>query len=216
MKQALARNLLVSRTSFRNSQNKMSSSLFSVKCPFHTFAAGFIAASGLFLLSQHLHSRRVKRRECFLVKTINGIHGSTKQSAISKKDRIPPELAKCSYVSELETAIEIALEAGYKTKEALNELKDVYNKGSTGIDFVTDVDRANEVLIFTALKKAFPHHSFIGEESSADAGGIPKLTDAPTWIVDPIDGTTNFVHSFPYTCVSIALAVDQVCHGHCH
>ena len=143
-----------------------------------------------------------------MVKTINGINGVTKQQTIRRT--LPPELAKCAYVHELETAIEIAIEAGIKTKNALNELKDVYNKGSTGIDFVTDVDRANEVLIFTALKQAFPTHSFIGEESSADAGGIPKLTDAPTWIVDPIDGTTNFVHSFPFTCVSIALAIEQV------
>lgn len=38
---------------------------------------------------------------------------------------------------------------------------------------------------------------------------LPELTDAPTWIIDPIDGTTNFVHSFPHTCISIALAVDK-------
>lgn len=41
------------------------------------------------------------------------------------------------------------------------------------------------------------------QESSADAGAIAALTDAPTWIVDPVDGTTNFVHGFPMTCVSI-------------
>ena len=41
------------------------------------------------------------------------------------------------------------------------------------------------------------------QESSADAGSIAALTDAPTWIVDPVDGTTNFVHGFPMTCVSI-------------
>ena len=59
------------------------------------------------------------------------------------------------------------------------------------------------------LKKLFPNYEFIGEEEAAELGTLPKLTDKPTWIVDPIDGTTNFIHSFPFSCVSIALAVKQ-------
>lgn len=47
------------------------------------------------------------------------------------------------------------------------------------------------------------------QESSAD-GEIPSLTDEPTWIIDPIDGTTNFIHSNPLTCVSIGLTVNKV------
>lgn len=50
---------------------------------------------------------------------------------------------------------------------------------------------------------------FIGEETVSRSNSLPELTDAPTWIIDPIDGTTNFVHSFPYTCISIALAVNK-------
>ncbi|RLU19635.1 hypothetical protein DMN91_008192 [Ooceraea biroi] len=50
---------------------------------------------------------------------------------------------------------------------------------------------------------------FIGEETASYCNCLPTLTDAPTWIIDPIDGTTNFVHSFPHTCVSIALAVNK-------
>ncbi|CAM9512805.1 unnamed protein product, partial [Laminaria digitata] len=68
---------------------------------------------------------------------------------------------------------------------------------------VTETDKANEKLIFDAVRKSFPEDQLIGEESSADAGSIAALTDAPTWIVDPVDGTTNFVHGFPMTCVSI-------------
>jgi inositol-phosphate phosphatase/L-galactose 1-phosphate phosphatase len=49
----------------------------------------------------------------------------------------------------------------------------------------------------------------IGEETSA-IDGTPELTDAPTWIVDPLDGTTNFVHRYPFVCVSIGLVVDKV------
>ena len=68
---------------------------------------------------------------------------------------------------------------------------------------MTATDKANEKLIFDAVRKSFPEDMLIGEESSADAGSIAALTDAPTWIVDPVDGTTNFVHGFPMTCVSI-------------
>jgi hypothetical protein len=50
---------------------------------------------------------------------------------------------------------------------------------------------------------------FIGEETSA-TNGTPELTDAPTWIVDPLDGTTNFVHRYPFVCVSIGLVIDKV------
>ena len=48
-----------------------------------------------------------------------------------------------------------------------------------------------------------------GEEGSAAQGSTDALTDAPTWLVDPLDGTTNFVHRQPNVCVSIALAVRQ-------
>lgn len=49
----------------------------------------------------------------------------------------------------------------------------------------------------------------IGEETCAE-NGVPVLTDAPTWVVDPLDGTTNFVHGFPFVCVSIGLVIDKV------
>lgn len=55
----------------------------------------------------------------------------------------------------------------------------------------------------------FIHLSFIGEETVA-AGGKCELTDAPTWIIDPIDGTMNFVHSFPHTCISIGFCVNKL------
>lgn len=50
---------------------------------------------------------------------------------------------------------------------------------------------------------------FIGEESTA-AGEKCVLTDAPTWIIDPVDGTMNFVHGFPCVCISVALYVEKV------
>lgn len=79
-------------------------------------------------------------------------------------------------------------------------------------DLVTEVDKGSERLIRNLIATHFPHHSFLGEEgvepgpeasaqALADASGAEYL-----WIVDPIDGTTNFVHEFPFFCVSIALA----------
>lgn len=50
---------------------------------------------------------------------------------------------------------------------------------------------------------------FIGEETVSRYNSLPELTNDPTWIIDPIDGTTNFVHTFPYTCVSIALVINK-------
>jgi myo-inositol-1(or 4)-monophosphatase len=49
---------------------------------------------------------------------------------------------------------------------------------------------------------------FIGEETVSHYD-LPALTDAPTWIIDPIDGTTNFIHSFPHICISVALTVNK-------
>jgi fructose-1,6-bisphosphatase/inositol monophosphatase family enzyme len=73
---------------------------------------------------------------------------------------------------------------------------------------VTDTDNKCEKTILDLISSAFPDHAFIGEEGSA-AGGSTELHDKPTWIVDPLDGTTNFVHMFPFVCVCIGLAIDK-------
>ncbi|ESN93519.1 hypothetical protein HELRODRAFT_88652, partial [Helobdella robusta] len=78
-------------------------------------------------------------------------------------------------------------------------------------DLVTETDQAVEKLVINHLKSKFQNHCFIGEESaSAEKGQHIILTDAPTWIIDPIDGTTNFVHKFPFCCISLALMVNKV------
>lgn len=70
-------------------------------------------------------------------------------------------------------------------------------------DFVTEVDRAAESAIIEVLKNAYPDHAILAEESGASA----NLHDdnEHVWIIDPLDGTTNFIHGFPQYCVSIAL-----------
>jgi myo-inositol-1(or 4)-monophosphatase len=71
-------------------------------------------------------------------------------------------------------------------------------------DFVTDIDAAAEQAIVETLLKAYPDHAILAEES----GASPNLHDESeyVWIIDPIDGTTNFMHGYPNYCVSIALA----------
>jgi len=67
-------------------------------------------------------------------------------------------------------------------------------------DYVTEVDQAAEQAIIEIVKKAYPEHGFLAEESGAAA------TDAEfVWVIDPIDGTTNFIHGFPQYCVSIGI-----------
>lgn len=75
-------------------------------------------------------------------------------------------------------------------------------------DFSTAVDLQNEGLVINAIQQHFPSHNIIGEESTG-IGEIPALSQNPTWIIDPIDGTTNFASGLPLTCVSIGYCVDK-------
>jgi myo-inositol-1(or 4)-monophosphatase len=79
---------------------------------------------------------------------------------------------------------------------------------SGAADFATQVDVDNEKMVIKGILAKFPTHEIIGEES-VGTGEVPPLTMAPTWVIDPIDGTTNFAAGIPLTCVSIALCVDQ-------
>eukprot|EP00897_Mesotaenium_endlicherianum_P005166 jgi/Mesen1/4678/ME000241S03718 len=103
-------------------------------------------------------------------------------------------------------AIEAAKNAGELIASTFYKLKTVEHKGA--VDLVTETDKACEDLISKLLKEKFPSHQFIGEEGSA-LSGTAQLTDEPTWVVDPLDGTTNFVHKFPFVCVSIGLLVNK-------
>ncbi|XP_050699803.1 inositol monophosphatase 1-like isoform X2 [Eriocheir sinensis] len=111
----------------------------------------------------------------------------------------PAEVEKC-----FEVAMRLVKEAGKVVREAIKEQKNIETKTSC-VDLVTESDKAVEKLLIEGLTQAFPGHKFIGEETTADTGSKCVLTDDPTWIIDPIDGTMNFVHSLPYTCVSVGL-----------
>nr|XP_046211757.1 inositol monophosphatase 2-like [Oncorhynchus gorbuscha] len=107
----------------------------------------------------------------------------------------------------MDVAVEVACRAGKVVQEAVKHEKSVSTK-STPTDLVTEADQQVEELIISTLRDKFPSHRFIGEESSA-AGEKCILTDKPSWIIDPIDGTCNFVHSFPMVAVSIGFAVKK-------
>lgn len=70
-------------------------------------------------------------------------------------------------------------------------------------DFVTEVDQAAEAAIIDVLRTAYPDHAFLAEESGASVN--LHYDNENVWIIDPLDGTTNFIHGFPQYCVSIAL-----------
>uniref|UniRef100_A0A8C6R6X5 inositol-phosphate phosphatase n=1 Tax=Nannospalax galili TaxID=1026970 RepID=A0A8C6R6X5_NANGA len=107
-----------------------------------------------------------------------------------------------------EAAVQLALRAGQIIRKALTEEKRVSTKTSAA-DLVTETDHLVEDLIISELQKRFPSHSrFIAEEATA-SGAKCVLTHSPTWIIDPIDGTCNFVHRFPTVAVSIGFAVHQ-------
>ena len=98
----------------------------------------------------------------------------------------------------LSVAIDLARQAGKVQMDHLGRVKTIERKGA--INLVTEVDKLCEKLIFDGLQKAFPNHDVLGEE------GIATRRESEfRWIVDPLDGTTNYAHSFPFFGVSIAL-----------
>uniref|UniRef100_A0A6Q2ZCF7 Inositol-1-monophosphatase n=1 Tax=Esox lucius TaxID=8010 RepID=A0A6Q2ZCF7_ESOLU len=107
----------------------------------------------------------------------------------------------------MDHAVSLARTAGTLVREAVQNDMKVMLKSSS-VDLVTKTDQKVEKLILESVKEKFPTHSFIGEESVA-AGEPCKLSDSPTWIVDPVDGTTNFVHGYPFVAVSIGFAVNK-------
>lgn len=100
----------------------------------------------------------------------------------------------------LQTALSIAKDAGEVLLQFLGQLKDVREKSAAG-DLVTEADHASEKIILTALKRAFPEHTILSEES-----GLHPIEGSDfIWSVDPLDGTTNYTHGIPFFAVSIAL-----------
>jgi len=99
--------------------------------------------------------------------------------------------------------IKAARRAASQILRGLNRLDslDVASKGRN--DFVSEIDRAAEAEIIDTIRGFYPDHGFLAEES----GSLTGRSDEVVWIIDPLDGTTNYLHGFPQFCVSIAAQV---------
>ncbi|NHN37508.1 inositol monophosphatase [Pseudomaricurvus alcaniphilus] len=109
----------------------------------------------------------------------------------------------------LNIALRAARKAGELIERALERVDVVAFEEKGRNDFVTDVDKASEKEIIYHLRKAFPEHSILGEES-----GHQRRDSDYEWIIDPLDGTTNFIHGIPHFAISIACTYKgQLEHG---
>ena len=102
---------------------------------------------------------------------------------------------------ELDVAIKLARAAGLLVSKELGKADQVDYKAS--VNLVTDVDRQAENLIIAGLRESFPNDAIVAEESAGEKSNTSRV-----WYIDPIDGTTNFVHGLPHCSVSIAMAED--------
>ncbi|GIM45000.1 inositol monophosphatase [Collibacillus ludicampi] len=115
------------------------------------------------------------------------------------------------YRSFVQCAEEAARKAGALIKEKIGQASEIREKTSAS-DLVTEVDKASQEIIEKHVLSVFPQHTILGEEDVAPGAyasveALEKARKAEyLWIIDPIDGTTNFIHAFPFCCVSIALA----------
>ena len=103
----------------------------------------------------------------------------------------------------LDFAIQTARDAGRILAERFGRKIEISNKSE--IDLVTESDLASERLIIDRIKTYYPRHSILAEESGATDPNGPENQNDWRWIIDPLDGTTNYAHGYPCFCVSIAL-----------
>ena len=100
----------------------------------------------------------------------------------------------------LNIAVRAARRAGSIINRASLEGGALNVRSKQANDFVTQIDQAAEQAIMETVRKAYPEHGFVCEESGSTAADAEVV-----WIIDPLDGTTNFIHGFPQYCVSIAV-----------
>ncbi|HBV01509.1 MAG TPA: hypothetical protein DEF00_03955 [Candidatus Taylorbacteria bacterium] len=109
-------------------------------------------------------------------------------------------------IDDTKKFLDVALEAVKKAepifKRYFGNPGEVHAKGNNPRNWVTDVDREIEQLIVAEIKRQFPHHGIVGEEFSPNA----PVSETYTWYLDPIDGTSLYIHGIPFCCISIGLA----------
>ena len=152
-------------------------------------------------------------------KILTSLFGLTGRVNVSSNDvvtMIPISLVQSRYYEKVKLALESALKCGGRmvrydpTSESESDLK-VKSKDGTLVDFATWVDVRNEADICEMIRGKFPGDNVIGEESVESAGSGGYVFDnGSTWIIDPVDGTTNFASGNPMCCVSIGYAENKV------
>ena len=100
----------------------------------------------------------------------------------------------------LELAIEAAVDAGRFLKRSVGKFKQVDRKLGQETNLVTEIDRKAEEMIIGRIRQRYPQHDVLGEEF-----GAQDLQSEYKWVIDPLDGTTNFTHGLPIFCVSVGL-----------
>lgn len=112
--------------------------------------------------------------------------------------RVVRDLVACRAV-----AVEAAQAAGQVLMRSLGRLRQDQIAAKGASDYVTALDRRAEAMIIRLIRRRFPRHGVMAEES-----GRRRTPSAYEWIIDPIDGTTNYIHQFPAFCVSIGVAYE--------
>ena len=111
-------------------------------------------------------------------------------------------MSTLDFEAPLDVALAAARQAGWILMDKFRRLKEAVKKGV--VDLVTEADLASEAAIVAAIREAFPDHSILAEE-----GDYEQMSpSAPRWVIDPLDGTTNYVHGLPIFAVSIGYQVD--------
>lgn len=110
-----------------------------------------------------------------------------------------------AWAGYLDAAVTAARQAGALIKEGLGRAHALETKSSS-TDLVTEVDRNSERLIGEILHRRYPEIPMLGEEGTGASYAVANAP-GPLWVVDPLDGTTNFVHTLPMSCVCVALVV---------
>jgi myo-inositol-1(or 4)-monophosphatase len=108
----------------------------------------------------------------------------------------------------LNIAVKAARRGGHVISRASRDISQLTVSTKQQSDYVTEVDRAAEAEIIAVIREAYPNHAILAEESGALDGAAGD--SEYQWIIDPLDGTTNFIHGFPQYAVSIGFAHKRV------
>ncbi|NJN57389.1 MAG: inositol monophosphatase [Leptolyngbyaceae cyanobacterium SL_5_9] len=114
---------------------------------------------------------------------------------------MPPSPAQLQIL--LDIATEAALAGGAVLQAYWGKLEEIQEKGRPG-DLVTEADKASEAAVLDVLRRHLPDHAILAEES----GQLGEATSEYLWAIDPLDGTTNYAHQYPFYSVSVGLLVE--------